>query len=350
MVRPRSTTRRTSQYPNPKTPRIDPIRVMVSCKRKKHSAKYATKDDMHTRRKMSALRRRACILSAFLRSPSGENIGRSVPASFQRILRSSGKSSQNISASSMKLADQHNLNPMDLAPDIHHGQSRYLRNRFRVQIFQIRQNHLAVGRIEPLDQREQTRQRLATVRGGFDVFATGLNLGLFQSQKGRYIPFTFGLPNDVRRRRVMRNTVDPGSKRAPSIELPQAAPQRQMDLLREVAPQVRIGFVGIGHPGESRAILLRDPLVKFVLAFDTIHLGSTLPHINPFSALFEGDAYAISWLRASSASFCHYNRRPDRIGSAPPEVSTPDGPSEHAVGAAQHSASAGPTLLRVGEC
>jgi hypothetical protein len=71
---------------------------------------------------------------------------------------------------------------------------------------------------------------------------------------------------------------------------------------------------------------------------------------NPFSALFEGDAYAISWLRASSASFCHYNRRPDRIGSAPPEVSAPDGPSEHAVGAAQHSASAGPTLLRVGEC
>ena len=39
-----------------------------------------------------------------------------------------------------------------------------------------------------------------------------------------------------------------------------------MDLLREVAPQVGIGFVGTGHPSESRAILLRGPLVKFVLA------------------------------------------------------------------------------------
>ena len=77
---------------------------------------------------------------------------------------------------------------------------------------------------------------------------------------------------------------------------------------------------------------------------------SRAPTITPFSALFEGNAYAISWLRASSAVFCHYNRRPDRIGSAPPEVSAPDGPSERAVGAAQHSASAGPTLLRVGEC
>src|ERR1019366_782125 len=70
---------------------------------------------------------------------------------------------------------------------------------------------------------------------------------------------------------------------------------------------------------------------------------------NPFSALFGENVYEISWLGASSAIFCHYNRRPDRIGSAPPEASDPDGPSEHAVGAARHSASAGPTLLRVGE-
>src|SRR5271157_4828789 len=92
-------------------------------------------------------------------------------------------------------------------------------------------------------------------------------------------------------------------------------------------------------------------MVLMAARFRYFRVGSSAADAtNPFSALFEGDAYAISWLRASSASFCHYNRRPDRIGSAPPEVSTPDGPSEHAVGAAQHSASAGPTLLRVGEC
>jgi hypothetical protein len=39
-----------------------------------------------------------------------------------------------------------------------------------------------------------------------------------------------------------------------------------MDLLREVAPQVRIGFVGTGHPRESRAIFLLNLPVKFVLA------------------------------------------------------------------------------------
>ena len=102
----------------------------------------------------------------------------------------------------------------------------------------------------------------------------------------------------------------------------------------------------------TRPGLFRNPLSPG-RAFDLVATWLDQPPatvVNPFSALFEGNAYAISWLRASSAVFCHYNRRPDRIGSAPPEVSAPDGPSERAVGAAQHSASAGPTLLRVGEC
>ena len=74
------------------------------------------------------------------------------------------------------------------------------------------------------------------------------------------------------------------------------------------------------------------------------------PADSPFSALFGENVYEISWLGASSAIFCHYNRRPDRIGSAPPEVSDPGGPGELAVGAGQYAASAGPTLLRIGEC
>ena len=58
----------------------------------------------------------------------------------------------------------------------------------------------------------------------------------------------------------------------------------------------------------------------------------------------------MSGLGARSATFCHYNRRRDRIGSAPREAAGPDGPGELAVGAGQYAASAGPTLLRVGEC
>ena len=69
---------------------------------------------------------------------------------------------------------------------------------------------------------------------------------------------------------------------------------------------------------------------------------------NPFSALFEEQVLAISGLGASSATFCHYNRRLARIGSLR-EALDPDGPNEHAVAVAQRSASAGPWLLQIGE-
>jgi hypothetical protein len=38
--------------------------------------------------------------------------------------------------------------------------------------------------------------------------------------------------------------------------------------------------------------------------------------VDPFSASLEGSVLVISWLGAGSATFCHYNRRPDRRGSA----------------------------------
>src|ERR1035441_7748341 len=70
---------------------------------------------------------------------------------------------------------------------------------------------------------------------------------------------------------------------------------------------------------------------------------------SPYSACFWDRVRVMRGLGARSATFCHYNRRRVRIGSAPREASGPDGPSEHAGGASQRSASAGPTLLRIWE-
>ena len=50
---------------------------------------------------------------------------------------------------------------VDLAPDIRRGEACDFRNRFRVQTLEIRHDHLAVERIELLDQSEQSAERLA---------------------------------------------------------------------------------------------------------------------------------------------------------------------------------------------
>ena len=52
-----------------------------------------------------------------------------------------------------------------------------------------------------------------------------------------------------------------------------------MDLLREVPPQVRIGFVGVSHSGKSRAIRLCGSLIEFILSFYGLRLIPNLPHI-----------------------------------------------------------------------
>jgi len=138
---------------------------------------------------------------------------------------------------------------VDLAPDIRRGEACDFRNRFRVQTLEIRHDHLAVERIELLDQSEQSAERLGTVRRTFNVFGTRVALGLFQGQKGSYT-LALGLADDVRRRHVVRHTVSPGSKRAPPVELRQAAPQRQMDFLRKLPTQFRISFIGTNHAGK----------------------------------------------------------------------------------------------------
>jgi len=149
---------------------------------------------------------------------------------------------------------------VDLAPDIRRGEACDFRNRFRVQTLEIRHDHLAVERIELLDQSEQSAERLGTVRRTFNVFGTRVALGLFQGQKGSYT-LALGLADDVRCRHVMRHTVGPGSNRAPPVELRQAAPQRQMDFLRKLPTQFRRGLFGI-VPALRRSRVSLEGLLK----------------------------------------------------------------------------------------
>src|SRR5664280_3405731 len=105
------------------------------------------------------------------------------------------------------------------------------------------------------------------------------------------------------------------------------------------APAANPGFANSGPVSERR----RQARIEGVIS--QLHKASP----NPYSACFWDRVRVMRGLGARSATFCHYNRRRVRIGSAPREASGPDGPSEHAGGASQRSASAGPTLLRIWE-
>ena len=63
----------------------------------------------------------------------------------------------------------------------------------------------------------------------------------------------------------MRHAIYPGAGRAIRAEAFEAPPQREMDLLQEVAPLVRIRLVATRQTAQSRAILCRGPFIQVIL-------------------------------------------------------------------------------------
>ena len=63
----------------------------------------------------------------------------------------------------------------------------------------------------------------------------------------------------------MRHAIYPGAERAICAEAFEAPPQREMDLLREVAPLVRIHVVATRQTVQSRGILCRAPFIQLIL-------------------------------------------------------------------------------------
>src|SRR3546814_6285153 len=57
----------------------------------------------------------------------------------------------------------------------------------------------------------------------------------------------------MRRRAVVRDAPDPGAERTAAVEGGEALPQRDLQFLFEIAPQVRIGLIAARETGERTA-------------------------------------------------------------------------------------------------
>jgi hypothetical protein len=72
-------------------------------------------------------------------------------------------------------------------------------------------------------------------------------------------------PADLGRRRIVSHPIDPRSERAPAVEPREAAPERDVDLLQEVAAPVGIRLIRPRETSELLAELSRSFLVKLIL-------------------------------------------------------------------------------------
>src|SRR4051794_26569600 len=79
------------------------------------------------------------------------------------------------------------------------------------------------------------------------------------------------LSDDIGRSRVVCDSINPRSQRTSRFEPLQAAPDRKLDFLRQVAALLRIGFIRPNQPIERRAIPSDRFPKQFVLSLGLTH-------------------------------------------------------------------------------
>ena len=115
-----------------------------------------------------------------------------------------------------------------------------------VHVFEMRHDHLAVERVEAPDQPQQALARAASSRAprpGPSARRVGEAVGFFE--RGELEPAQAHPAGDVRGRRVVRHPVDPGALRTAPVVTGKRPPEREMDVLQQVAAGVGVGLVGV---------------------------------------------------------------------------------------------------------
>jgi hypothetical protein len=128
---------------------------------------------------------------------------------------------------------------------------RYLCDRSGVEPFEVQQNQLSLEWFKSVNHRHQVFTGPAIVELLFVIDAVRHCRQLVEANETGSAPSP---PDHLRRRDVVRDPVDPGAQRAPSVEGGKAAPHGEVDLLEQVEARIGVGFVGARQPLERGAI------------------------------------------------------------------------------------------------
>src|SRR5579864_817246 len=163
-----------------------------------------------------------CSFCAFRRISASEILIGSVGCSCQIFCGSSKLNSSGIGFSFVEPALQDVLDPMNLHSNVGRRKPGDFSRRIRIHTLEIRNDDLAIDRLELLDQRGEALKGLVLAGNTFALLIGWHGLDLFDA--GEFLPHS-SLPNHVSGGYVVGNAVHPGSKRTSPIKMLEAAPQ-----------------------------------------------------------------------------------------------------------------------------
>jgi hypothetical protein len=118
--------------------------------------------------------------------------------------------------------------PVDPHRHVRGRQARDLSDGHRVHVFEIRDDDLAIQRLELLNQHRHPFQVDSLVRSNLALGHVREHIEFFQTDERRKIPV---LTHDIRSSNIVNNAVDPGPERAAGIVPLKTPPQLKMNVL-----------------------------------------------------------------------------------------------------------------------
>ena len=153
---------------------------------------------------------------------------------------------------SMKSADEDRFDPMDLRSHAACRNAGYLTDRGRIHVFEIQKHELTIERLEALDELEEPLRVQALI---CIPRVVGLVRSRFELCEAHEISrIRAALPNDVRRGGIVRDAINPRPHRTALLEFVEAAPERDVNLLKQIAALVWIRLVRAHEPLEGWAV------------------------------------------------------------------------------------------------
>lgn len=136
----------------------------------------------------------------------------------------------------------------------------------RFEAVEVRQHHLPIDGIEPLNQTVESRQDPLAIQHLVDGRTGHGWFGGQRVERHELLTAEAEGTGDVRGRGVVGDAVDPRAQRTSPVEAVEAPPDREMDVLAQIPTLVLIGLVGTRQPIERRPELIDGIPVAVVSA------------------------------------------------------------------------------------
>ena len=174
----------------------------------------------------------------------------------------------------MKPSGQDRFDSMNLNPHMAGGNPHDLRNGRCIEAFEVQQHHVTFKRFQFMDQFEQPIDRHSLIRVPYRVGTVGKGFDLLETEEfSRSCPV---LTDDMRRCRIVRNSVYPCTKRTSGLVLFQTEPQGEMNILQEISPLVGIRLMSPREPLKRGAMNPRRFPIEVLLRAH-IHIVGGIP-------------------------------------------------------------------------